>query len=519
MLKKIALFLLFVWFCPAYVYGDVALLLHESIGVSGEFTAGGHSAIYFSNVCLSSATELRLCQPDEMGTVMAAYPGFGANKQYEWLAIPLLPYLYGVAQESNVPLYANGEIRMLLRNIGRGIYFNGIVPAGLNGALPPGRWQELIGALLNRDIYAFTLKTSWKEDAALIEEYNSRGNKKQFNVLYRNCADFVREAINTYFPKATHRDMLNDFTITTPKALVKSLTHYAVKRPERLFYITKYSQYPGPIRRSLDNRNFSEKALTSKKYLVPQLVFKPLLIPIFATIYFATGPFNPQRAYEQHASLIIARLDLETSQLRKGLPHFAPAQGESFGYHSLTDTSAVRLLEIEREKLAERLRIFGTKQMWEEYKTKFQPLLQQAIAQGYFVDEQEVNTFFKDLELQSEPVFDENGAVMLHVRDYGVARQLGLTRANILGAGSDPQLAYKLMLVRVRAELFGPVKNRVSLETVATDWALLQELAQRCAVLPAPNATRHTLQARFLEYPEKITFKQKMKKMLLRITQ
>lgn len=518
MSKKLALILFLVCFFSIHCYADVALLLHESMGVSGEFTAGGHSAIYFSNVCLTSPTELRLCQPGEMGTVMAAYPGFGANKPYEWLAIPLQPYLYGVAREADAPLYANGEIRSLLRNNGRRLYFNGIVPEGSNGALPPGRWQELIGALLNRDIYAFTLKTSWKEDAALIEEYNSRGNQKPFNVLYHNCADFVREAINTYFPKAAHRDVLNDFTITTPKALVKSLTRYAVKRPERLFYITKYSQYPGPIRRSLDNRNFSEKALTSKKYLVPQLVFKPVLLPIFATMYFATGRFSPQHAYEQYSSLTIAQLELEADQLRKEGVTFNQQPGAFVSYGSPVVSSAARLLEIEREKTAERLRIFGTKQTWEQYKTKFQPLLQQAIAQGYFVDEQEVNTFFKDLELQSEPAIDENGALILHVRDYGVARQLGLTRANILGENSDPQLAYKLMLVRVRAELYGSVKNRESLETFVTDWMLMQELSQRCAALPAPNPARYTLQARFLEHPEKVTFKQKMKKMLLRIT-
>jgi hypothetical protein len=429
-----------------------------------------------------------------------------------------LPYIYGVDNESNIPLYANGEIRTLLREAGRRLHFNGIIPASPNGELPVGRWQEMIGTLLNRDIYVFTLKTSWKEDAALVEEYNSRYNQKPFNLLYHNCADFVRNVLNTYFPRATHRDFLNDFTITTPKALARSLTRYATKRPERLFYITKYSQYPGPIRRSLDNRHFSEKAPVSKKYLVPQIVFKPMLIPIFATIYFTTGYFNPRREYERHSSLKIAELDLEADQLQKELSTSNNHGGMPVSYGMSSDSGATRLLEIEREKAAERMRLFGTKQTWEQYKTKFQPLLREAIAQGYFVDKQEVKTFFKDLELQSEPALDENGALILRVRDYGVERRLGLTRANILSAGSDPQLAYKLMLVRVNAELYGPAKNREAFEAFEADWALLQELAQRCAALPAPNATRTTAQPRFLEHPEKTTFKQKMKKFLVRIT-
>jgi len=516
MLKKLTLILLLTGFFPGYAYADVSLLLHEAIGVSGEFTAGGHAAIYFSNICLDGTTGLRMCQPGEQGVVMAAYPGFGANKPYEWLAVPWFTYLYGVGQESEVPLYANGEIRTLLRGIGRRQYFNDIIPATANGALPPGRWQEMIGTLLNRDVYMFTLKTSWKEDVALVETYNSRANKRPFNVLYQNCADFVREAINTYFPKAAHRDMLNDFTITTPKALARSLTRYATKRPERLFYITKYSQYPGPIRRSLDTRNFSEKALTSKKYLVPQIVFKPILLPIFATAYFTTGRFNPERAYEQRASLTIAQLELEANQLRQHV--VAPEQGNSLSSGAAAGSRTMRLLEIERERGADRERIFGTKQTWKNYQMALQPLLHQAIAQGYFVDEREMQTFFKDLELQSEPDLDASGALELHVRDYGVVRRLGLTRANILSAGSDPQLAYKLMLVRVKAQLTGPPKNREAMESFTADWALLQELAQRCAVLPAPNTARTTAQARFLEHPEKTTFKQKMKKLLLRIT-
>ncbi len=516
MLKKMALLVLVIGWFSGRAYADVSLLLHEAIGGSGEFTAGGHSAIYFSNICLEGPTELRMCRPGEQGIVMAAYPGFGADKPYEWLAIPWFPYLYGVAQTGEVPLYVNGEIRTLLRSNGRRQYFNDIVPADPNGALPIGRWQEMIGTLLNRDVYVFTLKTDWKEDAALVEEYNSRANKRPFNVLYHNCADFVREVLNAYFPQATHRDVLNDFTITTPKALAHSLTHYATKRPERLFYITKYSQYPGPIRRSLDNRNFSEKALTSKKYLVPQIVFKPILIPIFATAYFATGHFNPQRAYERYASLTIAQLELEAIQLRQQSVASQPYSNSLAPYG--TDSRAARLMEIEREKAAERLRLFGTKPDWAHYKTAFEPLLRQAIAQGYFVDEREVQTFFKDLELQSEPILDENGLLMLRVRDYGVARRLGLTRANILSTDSDPQLAYKLMLVRVRNELYGATKNRETFEAFEADWKLMQELATRCAALPAPNTARTNTQARFLEYPEKFTFKQKMKKWLVRIT-
>ncbi len=503
------LFALFL--CLAFpltqVKADVSLFMQEALGASGEATSAGHTSIYFSNICADGAMRLRRCAPGESGVVIAIYPGFGANQPYEWMAIPLIPFLYGVENEGHTPLYTNGEVRTLLRETYRQNNLRSIIPDSKEGTIPPGRWQQMIGTSFNRDIYSFTLKTTEAEDARLIEKMNRQPNKSHFNTLYHNCADFAREVLNTYFARATHRDVLNDFTMTSPKAVARSLTRYAAKRPERLFHITKYPQLAGPIRRSLDNRNYSEMALVSKKYLVPQILFKRELLVIFAASYFIVGRFNMQHEYRAYATPEIAQLNLDESQQEAGQNAIV------VGLEEATPSTSRR--ELESRRVAERRRIFGTKQNWEKYQAEFTPILQKAIADGLFADEKEVTTFFKDLELQSEPAFDAQGALLLRVNAYGQELILGLTRDNILSDDSNPHLAYKLLLAKVSASLNAKEKNRAAYAAFETDWDLLRQLSARSAARFQPLLSRST---RFLVTPEKKTFGQKVKKLFVTIT-
>lgn len=97
--------LLFFALSPTLARADVSLLLHEAlVGASGEAGSAGHISIYLSNICADSPIKLRLCRPGEQGVVITTYPNFGADRPYEWMATPLLPFLYGVEEERNIPL-------------------------------------------------------------------------------------------------------------------------------------------------------------------------------------------------------------------------------------------------------------------------------------------------------------------------------------------------------------------------------------------------------------------------------
>jgi hypothetical protein len=497
-LFSLALILIFL---PTVSRADVSLFMLESVGVAGEFTGSGHTAIYFSNICAEGPTRLRLCQPGEQGAVISNYPDFVKSSPNEWLAIPVISYLYGVENERNIPLYANGKLRNFLRETYRKKYLSSIVPDKADGTMPEGGWRTMLTMAFNRDIYSFNVKTTIEEDTQFLKEFNSSTGKGEFNSFTRNCADFARKVINRYFPGAARRDVINDFGITTPKAIAKSLTSYASGRPERLFNIAKYSQVAGPIWRSYDNTSFTEKALKSKKYLIPALVFYPPLYAVFAGAYLVTGRFNVHRTYKEYATPQIARIRLD-EHLGKDV------NGEN---HGGVMTPAER-------KKTERSRVFGDTQLWDGYRANFHPVLELAIAQSLFQDRKEVATFFRDLEIQSEPSFDADGSLILKVRYYGQERTLGITRDTILSANSDRELAYKLMLAKIYADLNAPEKNRSSLVDFREDWELMRRLSSSMGTPSKDFLAVIKKRGRFLETPIKPSVERKLFKTFLSVT-
>ncbi len=506
--STIILFLLFVPFAQA----DVSFLLHEALGMSGESTAAGHAAIYLSNVCSDDGVRLRACRPTETGVVIATYPQLGASSNYEWLAIPLLPYLYGVNEPADIPLYTNGEMRTLLREKYRREHWSELVPEQAGKALPPGRWQQMIGVNFNRDIYALTVKTSMAEDLQFIQTFNERPNVNRFNTLYRNCSDFTALILNLYFPGAVHRDVLNDFTMTTPKAIARTFTRFAQKHPKRLFYVTKFAQLAGPIKRSFDARNFSEQAFKSKKYFISEAILKQPLIPIFMGMYYLLGRYDVNRTLQQNATPQIAAIKLATQQTKLTKPQQELARLNTDVTNSGADTDPKAVQE------AERTRIFGTPEWWNQQRAAFAPLLEKAITNGYFADEKEVRSFFRDLELESEPFFDAQGLLSLKVNAYGQPAQLGLTRDNIFSASSSRPLVYKMLLAKIHQELTGPARNRSAVEVFQADWQLLLQAAAACEAPTEWADSAAAVRPRFLQHPVKLTPKQKFLKLFLKIT-
>src|ERR1700723_541524 len=92
---------------------DAALLMEEPYGEFGAFNPTGHAAIYLNHVCAESPTRLRPCHPDEPGAVISRYHKIDG---YDWLAIPLVPYLYAVEQVKDVPPEADAMLEANLRD-------------------------------------------------------------------------------------------------------------------------------------------------------------------------------------------------------------------------------------------------------------------------------------------------------------------------------------------------------------------------------------------------------------------
>ena len=284
--------------------GDVGIVLNESLDTSvARITGSGHSAVYLSRICPESPVKLRLCGPHEQGSVMSNYTTLGEDEPFEWNIVPLSVFVYGVADPHSRPLFTSWKIKAALEENYRDTFLSGYCASHSCQTSGKAEWREMVSASSERTLYILIASTTVEQDRALIEKFNDAPNVNHFNGVTRNCADFTRKLINTYFPHATHRELLNDFGITTPKAVARSFARYAHGRPETQYRVLHFAQLPGPIKRSTECRNGTEQLYHSKKLLVPMAFFAWHELPVAVGSYVLTGRFNPQHEFESHATV------------------------------------------------------------------------------------------------------------------------------------------------------------------------------------------------------------------------
>jgi len=270
-----------------------ALLLEEPFGMFGHMNPTGHAAVYLSRVCAATPVALRRCEPGEAGVVISRYHRIGG---YDWIAIPVIPYLFAVERPQDVPDFIDPEIEAALRDSYRRTHLLEIAPDGPDGKTPGGEWVELIGAAYDRKIYSFEIETTPEQDDRLIRKLNSHRNKSHFNLLFHNCADFSRGIINFYQPHAVRRSFFTDIGMTTPKHAAESLVTYSRRHPDLLFSSFVMAQMPGTLPRSKPIRGVLESFLKSKKYSVPVAVLHPYIVGSLALVYL-TSRCDPHRNF------------------------------------------------------------------------------------------------------------------------------------------------------------------------------------------------------------------------------
>jgi hypothetical protein len=265
---------------------SVALLMEEPYGNLGAFDPTGHSAVYLSHICAASPTELRVCQPGEYGVVISRYHKIG---KYDWIAIPLIPYLYAVENASDVPDTVNQDQAFNLRDAYRRKYLESLAPDDRQGGPPKGNWTQLVGSAYDRTIHGFQVTSTAEEDERFIAIFNDRRNVGHFNALFHNCADFSRVVLNIYLPGAIHRSVVADLGLTTPKQVAKALVKYGRKHPEAEMSAFVIPQVQGSIKRSHSVDGVTESLVKSKKYLVPMVVLTPAIAGGVVVAYLARG--------------------------------------------------------------------------------------------------------------------------------------------------------------------------------------------------------------------------------------
>jgi hypothetical protein len=276
--------------CVALAHADATFLLQEPYGHFGGLSPTGHAAIYLSRICAESPTVLRLCAPGETGVVISRYRKIGG---FDWIAIPLIPYLYAVEESSEIPSAVDADTANFLRDQYRHTHLADLVPDRPDGERPDGPWVELIGAAYNRKIYAFQIETTEEQDSKLLGELNSHPNKARFNLLFKNCADFASHIMNFYLPHAVRRSFIADMGLMTPKQVARSLVKYNKKNSDLQLWTYIVPQVPGSIDRSRPVRGVTESLFKSKKYGIPLALFHPFVAGGVLSAYVVKGRFNP----------------------------------------------------------------------------------------------------------------------------------------------------------------------------------------------------------------------------------
>jgi hypothetical protein len=412
---------------PAQLGAQATLLLEEPYSYDGTFAGTGHSAVYLSRVCSESPTVLRRCQPGETGVVLSRYHAIAGR---DWIAIPLIPYLYAVSHPEDIPLIADEKLVRFLRH-------NYVESIGLT----EGPTYQLAGSAYDRTTYGFRVATRPEQDDELIRILNSSPNRESYDVLMRNCADFARQIINFYYPKSIHRSIIADLGTMTPKQAAKSLVHSGKRHPEMQLTTFIIPQIPG-LKRSKPVHGVIESIVLAKKYVTPVLLFHPFVVGTVEAAYWAGWRFNPAKG-----ALIFDASDWDLSDPRNVL--------------ELPLTSAQRHSYEKAISNVQRENVEADLPEW------------------------------RKLQAGAEPRVDASGQPFLKAEVEGQTILVGLSRGNVLRLTSPPEFVQGLVLTRLESELKSGKPPRTSRQGVESDWKLLQQAVEaRQAELDAGRSTK-----------------------------
>ena len=406
------------------VRADVTILLEEPYSYDGALAGTGHAAVYLNRVCAASPTVLRRCGLGERGVVISRYTRIGG---YDWIAIPLIPYLYAVDNPEDVPLYANSKLAAFLRDQYRRSYLEDIAPDTPSGEMPKGDWIQLIGSLYDRTSYGFQVETTAEQDDALIEWLNSRPNKVSYKVVSRNCADFVRDVVNFYYPKAVSHGFITDLEVTTPKHAAKSLVRYSNRHRDIEFSRIVFPQVPGTMKRSRPVRGVLESVFRAKKYMVPLAMIHPIVAGGVATVYVLGDRFNPAQnglVFNMYGAPDVPATNDERKTYLKNLEAAMAARGEKAADHD---------------------------------------------------PDHDIDSW-RQFQENAEFHLDQSGRTMLLARGGEQEFEMGITRNDLASKDVPGELQRGLLEARLRQQLKTRRAPKISSNELREDWRLLQEI-------------------------------------------
>jgi hypothetical protein len=276
-------------------HASLGVLAGEPYGSFGTMAPVGHTALYFDHLCTDTPSTVRPCSPGEAGVAVGRYHRIG---NLDWLAIPIVSFLYGVDDPAKTPTFITPQTESELRENYRKTHLAAIIPdrvdaAGRDRPAHKGEWAETIGSAFDRRIFLYEFDTTPEQDAALLAWLQSRPNRRRYSLRRANCADFTADAINLLYPNSVRRNRFADFDMMTPKQVTRALEAFGEAHPELHPRVYEIPQLPGTLRRSRPLRGAAETFVKTKRYLALFLITQPELVLADWAIYEDKGKWKP----------------------------------------------------------------------------------------------------------------------------------------------------------------------------------------------------------------------------------
>jgi hypothetical protein len=251
----------------------VTVLVGEPFGTFGTYVPVGHTTIFLDRVCADGPLRLRICRPGEpSGVALSRYDHIGP---YDWLATPILEFLYAVERPQNVPPSATQEAVDSLRREYRHRYLAALFPDGRENTKPNSEWWESVGMAYTRRLWGYQLASTPQQDVQFVAWMNARANRHRYGAYRANCADFAADAVSFYYPGLVKINHLADLGALLPKQLARSIYLYGRAHPEAAMQVVEIPQVPGSIPRSHAVRGGAESFLKTKRYIFPLAILQP----------------------------------------------------------------------------------------------------------------------------------------------------------------------------------------------------------------------------------------------------
>jgi len=271
---------------PLPARASVAVLVGEPFGHFGTIMPTGHTTIYLDRICADGPLKLRMCHPGEPSGVAIQRLN---DVSFDWIATPIMDYLYAVDSSADVLPYATPTAVADLREIYRRRFLLPLIP---DGAETHGDWWESLGMAYHHRQWGYQLATTPGQDARLVALLNDDANRHHYHLHKFNCADFAAQVVNFYYPGLVKVNTFPDLNLMTPKNVARCVSRYGHAHPEAALHIYVIPQVPGSLPRSHTVRGASDMLLKTKGYVATLSVIQPEAVIALLALYIEGGRWD-----------------------------------------------------------------------------------------------------------------------------------------------------------------------------------------------------------------------------------